>query len=112
MPGEGVFVRACIRVPQPNLLPTPTGKRQTIRTERNAIDRTRMPGEGAFVCTCIRVPTAEPSRPELPLASVRPSGLNDTLKTTDVCPGEGVFVRTCIRVPQPHRPVRTRTGKR
>ena len=27
----------------------------------------------------------------LPLASVRPSGLNDTLSTLSVCPGEGAY---------------------
>ena len=81
MTGEGASVCTSHRIPQPDgLVPTPTCYSASIGTECDAIDTKRMPGEGA----CVLPRHCRMVLSSLPLAMVRPSGLNTTLLTEPV----------------------------
>ena len=60
MPRESGFMLPCVGVPQPHRsVPTPTGERVPIGTERDTKDQVRMPQSG-FVLPRDGTPTAAP----------------------------------------------------
>ena len=78
MPSEGGKVSTSVNIPQMDFPPTPTCECSAVRTERYAIDIIRMPREGGEVSTSVDIPQTD-GVVITPLASVLPSGLNDTL---------------------------------